>query len=213
VDQRSGGRLAYVYLPDTAQDGYTYFNRYFFAQVGRQGAVLDERFNGGGLAADYIIDYLRRPLLSYWATREGRDFPTPVGAIHGPKVMIINRQAGSGGDAMPFYFRLAGLGPLVGTRTWGGLVGIYDYPELIDGGAVTAPRVAFWTPAGAWEVENRGVAPDVEVDLDPKAWREGRDPQLEKAVDVALELLEKNPPPEMPQRPAYPIYETTRSRP
>jgi tricorn protease len=206
VDAMSKGRLAYVYLPDTGEDGYTSFNRYFFAQVGRDGAVIDERFNGGGYAADYIVDHLRRPLLNYISTREGEDFTTPVGSIFGPKVMLINESAGSGGDALPWYFRQLGIGPLIGTRTWGGLVGIYDYPPLIGGGFVTAPRVAFWNTAGEWEVENHGIAPDIEVELDPQAWRQGHDAQLEKAVQVALELLEKNPPPPKPKRPAYPNY-------
>ena len=206
VDELSGGRLAYIYLPDTAEAGYASFNRYFFSQLGKTGAVIDERFNGGGYAADYVIDYLRRPLLNYVSTREGEDFTTPRGAIFGPKVMIINESAGSGGDALPWYFRKLGIGPLVGTRTWGGLVGIYDYPVLIGGGFVTAPRAAFWNTEGEWEVENHGVAPDVEVELDPKAWRQGRDTQLEKAVEVALELLAENPPPAKPKRPEYPNY-------
>lgn len=206
VDELSNGRLAYVFLPDTGEGGYASFNRYFFAQVGKEGAILDERYNGGGYAADYFIDYLKRGLLSYWSTREGGDFATPVGAIFGPKVMMINERSSSGGDALPFYFRREKLGPLVGRRTWGGLVGIYDYPVLLDGGQVTAPRVAFWSPEGEWEVENRGVSPDVDVELDPKAWREGRDSQLEKAVEVALELLAKNPSPKKPARPAYPSY-------
>jgi tricorn protease len=206
VDELSGGRLAYVYLPDTGGGGYTNFNRYFFAQLGREGAVIDERFNGGGAAADYIVDYLRRPLLNYFATREGEDFTTPVGSIFGPKVMIINQSAGSGGDALPWYFRKLGIGPLIGERTWGGLVGIYDYPALIGGGRVTAPRAAFWNPNGTWDVENHGVPPDIEVELDPKAWRQGHDLQLEKAVQVALDLLAKNPLPK-PQRPAYPNYQ------
>jgi tricorn protease len=205
VDQLSGGKLAYVYLPDTSVGGYTNFNRYYFAQVDKEGAVIDERFNGGGTAADYIIDYMRRPLMNYWTTREGSDFTTPVGSIFGPKVMIINEFAGSGGDAMPWYFRTAKVGPLVGKRTWGGLVGIYDYPQLIDGGMVTAPRLAFWNPKGDWEVENHGVGPDVEVELDPKAMREGHDPQLEKAVAVALEELKKHPLPTH-RKPAYPNY-------
>ncbi|HSF40913.1 MAG TPA: PDZ domain-containing protein, partial [Thermoanaerobaculia bacterium] len=206
VDELSGGRLAYVYLPDTGEGGYTSFNRYFFAQVGREGAILDERYNGGGYAADYFIDYLSRRLLSYWSTREGGDFATPAGAIFGPKVMMINERSSSGGDALPFYFRRQKLGPLVGRRTWGGLVGIYDYPVLLDGGQITAPRVAFWSPEGEWEVENRGVSPDVDVELDPKTWRQGRDSQLEKAVEVALDLLAKNPPPKKPARPAYPTF-------
>ncbi|HTF37852.1 MAG TPA: PDZ domain-containing protein, partial [Blastocatellia bacterium] len=205
VDQLSGGKLGYVYLPNTAGEGYTNFNRYYFAQIDKQGAVIDERFNGGGTAADYIIDYMRRPLMNYWVTREGEGFTTPVGSIFGPKAMIINEFAGSGGDLMPWLFRKAGVGPLVGKRTWGGLVGIYDYPQLIDGGFVTAPRVAFWSPDGTWDVENHGVAPDVEVEMDPQLWRAGRDPQLEKAVEVVMEALKKNPPPSHKQ-PAYPNY-------
>jgi len=207
VDQLSGGRIAYVYLPDTGFGGYTSFNRYFFAQVGREGAVIDERFNGGGSAADYVIDYLRRPLQNYWMTREGQDFTTPVGAIFGPKAMIINMYAGSGGDALPWYFRDAKLGPLVGTRTWGGLVGIYDYPNLMDGGGVTAPRVAFYSPKGDWEVENHGVAPDYEVEQTPKDWMSGHDPQLEKAVALVMDSLKKNPRP-VAKRPVFPNYHT-----
>jgi tricorn protease len=205
VDQLSGGKLAYVYLPNTAGAGYTNFNRYYFAQIDKQGAVIDERFNGGGTAADYIIDYMRRPLMNKWATREGEDFTTPIGSIYGPKVMIINEYAGSGGDLMPWLFRKAGVGQLVGKRTWGGLVGIYDYPVLIDGGQVTAPRVAFYNLQGQWDVENYGTPPDVEVDLDPKLWRQGKDPQIEKAVEVALAELKKNPLPKY-KKPAYPNY-------
>jgi tricorn protease len=205
VDKLSGGKLAYVYLPDTAFGGYTNFNRYYFAQIDKQGAVIDERYNGGGTAADYIIDYMRRPLMNYWTTREGEDFTTPVGSIFGPKAMIINENAGSGGDAMPWYFRKAGIGPLVGKRTWGGLVGIYDYPPLIDGGMVTAPRVAFWRPEGSWDVENHGVDPDVEVELDPQAMRAGHDPQLEKAVELVLDALNKHPLAHH-QRPTFPNY-------
>ncbi|HEX4966158.1 MAG TPA: PDZ domain-containing protein [Thermoanaerobaculia bacterium] len=205
VDELSGGRLAYVYLPNTGGAGYSNFNRYFFAQIGREGAVIDERYNGGGAAADYIVDYLRRPLLNYFTSREGEDFTTPVGSIFGPKVMIINESAGSGGDALPWYFRKLAIGPLIGERTWGGLVGIFDYPSLIGGGRVTAPRVAFYNPNGTWDVENHGVAPDVEVELDPKAWRQGHDAQLEKAVQTALDLLAKNPLPKA-KRPPYPNY-------
>ncbi len=205
VDQLSGGKLAYVYLPDTAGGGYTNFNRYYFSQIDKEGAVIDERFNGGGTAADYIIDYMRRPLMNKWATREGDDFSTPSASIYGPKVMIINEYAGSGGDLMPWLFRKAGVGPTVGKRTWGGLVGVYDYPQLIDGGAVTAPRVAFYNLQGEWDVENYGTPADVEVDLDPAAWRQGKDTQLERAVQVAMDLLKKNPPLK-PKKPAYPNY-------
>jgi len=205
VDQASGGKLAYVYLPDTAQGGYSFFNRYFFSQTDKQGVVVDERFNSGGHSADYIIDYLRKPLMSYWAVRDGEDFRAPFGTIPGPRAMLMNQYSGSGGDLMPWMFRRAGLGPLIGKRTWGGLVGIGGYPTLIDGGLVTAPHFAFYTPEGQWEVENHGVDPDIEIEFDPKAWREGRDPQLEKAIDWLQQELKKNPV-KRPQRPPYPNY-------
>jgi tricorn protease len=205
VDELSGGKVAYVQLPDTAYGGYTSFNRYFFAQVGKQAAVLDERYNHGGALADYIIDYLRRPPMSRVTSREGEDYTEPVESIYGPKVMIINQFAGSGGDAMPWYFRKAGIGPLVGVRTWGGLVGIGGYPVLMDGGRITAPRWAIYGLAGHWEVENHGIAPDVEVEQDPKLVREGHDPQLERAVQVVLDALAKNPPQTF-VRPPYPVY-------
>ncbi len=208
VDELSGGRLAYVHLPDTAEGGFTNFNRYYFSQVGREGAVIDERYNHGGQLADYIIDYLRRPVMSLVETREGETYSEPVESIYGPKVMIINQFAGSGGDAMPWYFRKAGIGPLIGHQTWGGLVGIGGYPVLMDGGGVTAPRWAIYGLKGEWEVENHGIVPDVVVDMDPKLVREGHDPQLEKAVEVELDLLKKNPPKTYP-KPAYPDYHAT----
>jgi tricorn protease len=193
VDELSNGRVAYVYMPDTSLQGYSNFNRYYFSQLDKEAVVLDERFNGGGSVADYVIDNLNRPLLSFWATREGKPFTTPNGSIFGPKVMIINELAGSGGDAMPHFFRRRGLGKLVGKRTWGGLIGIYDYPTLIDGGFFTSPRVAIYSPDGEWEVENVGVPPDVEVEMTPKEVVAGHDPQLEKAVEIVLKELEKNP--------------------
>lgn len=206
VDKLSGGRLAYVWLPDTAEGGYSNFNRYYFAQIGKDGAVIDERFNQGGLIADYIIDYMRRPLMGYFAARDGADYKTPVGSIYGPKVMIINEYAGSGGDMMPWLFRAAGIGPLVGKRTWGGLVGMNGAAPLMDGGFTGAPQSGFWNPNGTWDVENHGVDPDVEVEMDPAAVQAGHDPQLEKAVEVALELLAKNPPPKH-KKPDYPNYQ------
>ena len=204
VDRLSGGRLAYVYLPDTAVGGYTNFNRYYFAQVNREGAIIDERYNGGGWVADYIVDWLNRPLLMMAMTREGEDVRLPS-AVYGPKVMLINELAGSGGDALPWMFRRLQIGPLVGTRTWGGLIGIGGYPSLIDGGFVTAPRWALYSPDGVFDVENKGVAPDHEVELDPHVWRQGRDPQLEAAVDLALRQLREHPP-ERIKRPPYPNY-------
>ncbi len=205
VDEATGGRVAYVYVPNTAGAGYTSFNRYFFSQVGKEAVIIDERFNEGGQLADYIIDYLRRPMMSKVVTREGHDWSSPSEAIYGPKVMIINEMSGSGGDALPWYFRKAGLGPLIGKKTWGGLVGIGGYPQLLDGGYVTAPRAALYGLKGEWEVENRGVAPDIEVDLDPAAYRQGHDAQLDKAIEVVMQELKEHPLPQF-QRPAYPNY-------
>jgi tricorn protease len=205
VDRLSGGRVAYVYVPDTFLGGFSSFTRYFFAQAGKQAAVIDERFNGGGIMPDYLIDLLGRPPRSWVATREGADWVSPHGAVFGPKVMIVNEMAGSGGDILPMYFRRANLGPLLGKRTWGGAVGIGRYPQLIDGGRVTAPKVAFWFPPGKWEIENHGVDPDVEVELDPRAVRAGHDPQLERAVALVLDELRKHPP-QKPPRPDYPNY-------
>ncbi len=205
VDELSGGKLAYVYLPNTAGGGFTNFNRYYFAQVGKEGAVIDERFNHGGQLADYIIDYLRRPVMSIVMTREGQEYKEPLESIYGPKVMIINQFSGSGGDALPWYFRKANIGPLVGVRTWGGLVGIGGYPRLMDGGSVMAPRWAIYGLHGHWEVEGHGIPPDYEVEMDPKLWREGHDPQLEKAVSVALQLLKERPLPKYPRAP-YPNH-------
>jgi tricorn protease len=206
VDELSGGKLAYVYLPDTAMGGLTSFNRYYFAQSDKQGAVIDERFNSGGQVADYIIEAMRRQLMGFWSPRYGAIYRTPAASILGPKVMIINEMAGSGGDAMPWMFRHGKIGPLVGKRTWGGLIGVSQYPPLMDGGNVTSPNFGFFSPEGRWDVENHGVAPDVEVEMDPKVVAEGHDPQLERAVAMALELLEKNPP-VTPKRPEFPNYQ------
>ena len=211
VDQLSGGKLAYVYLPDTGEGGFTNFNRYYFAQTDKQGAVIDERFNAGGQVADYFIEVLGRHIESYWAPRYGKVEHTPNAGIYGPKVMIANEFSGSGGDALPWLFKQAKLGPLVGKRTWGGLVGIGPIPVLMDGGHVTSPSVAFFSPKGEWDVENHGVDPDYVVEQDPKAVSEGHDPQLEKAVSLAMEELAKEPKTEVP-RPAYPNYHKAGNR-
>jgi tricorn protease len=205
VDEMTGGRVGYVYVPNTAGAGYSSFNRYYFAQVGKEAVIIDERFNEGGQLADWIVDFLNRPVRSKVATREGADWTSPSESIYGPKVMIINEEAGSGGDALPWYFRKAGIGPLVGKNTWGGLIGIGGYPELLDGGYVTAPRWALYGLNGDWEVENHGIAPDYDVDYDPAAVRQGHDPQLEKAVEVVMQLLKDHPTPQY-KRPAYPNY-------
>jgi tricorn protease len=192
VDKMSDGKLAYVYLPNTTTSGYTNFNRYYFAQQHKQGAIIDERFNGGGSVADYFVDLMSRPLMNYWATRDGQEFTTPAAQIFGPKVMIINEFAGSGGDALPYYFRFLKIGPLVGKRTWGGLVGHHGGVRLIDGGSISSPNLAFYNIDGNWDVENIGIAPDIEVEMTPAAEIKGNDPQLERAVEEALKLLEKS---------------------
>ena len=205
VDELSGGKLAYVHVPDTAVGGWLNFNRFYFAQVGKQGAVIDERYNHGGEVADYIIDMLKRPLRNCAISREGEPFCSPLSQIYGPKTMVINEMSGSGGDALPWMFKQDKVGPLVGTRTWGGLVGIYGYPSLLDGGGVTAPRVAIYGLHGEWEVENHGIVPDIEVENDPASVAAGHDRQLERAVEVTLEELKKNPV-VIPQHPPYPNY-------
>lgn len=205
VEEMTDGKIGYVYLPNTGSGGYTYFNRYFFSQQDKEGFVIDERFNGGGQVANYIVEYLGKELLNYWAPRTGPDYTSPFAANFGPKVMIINENAGSGGDWMPFYFREAGVGPLIGKRTWGGLVGIGGTPGLMDGGSVTAPNFGIFSKEGEWIIENEGVAPDYDTEMTPKDVIDGRDPQLEKAIEVVMERLRtegytKTPRPQFPNR-------------
>ncbi|HTV81083.1 MAG TPA: PDZ domain-containing protein [Acidobacteriaceae bacterium] len=192
VDKLSHGQLAYIYLPDTENGGYTYFNRYFFSQIGKQGAIVDERFNHGGYLANYVINELQQPLLSFWRSRYGHTGVTPA-AIFGPKVMIINHFAGSGGDYMPYIFKQQHVGTVIGTRTWGGLVGIGRYPTLMDGSMVTAPSGAIYFPNGRWDIENHGVDPDIRVTMNPELWRQGQDPQLQAAVALAMRQLSSHP--------------------
>jgi tricorn protease len=205
VDKLSGGKVAYVYMPDTGGGGYTNFNRYFYAQLDKQAVVLDERWNEGGLIADYIVEVLKRQPLSGAIERDGKPIHDPVGAIFGPKVMLINQNSGSGGDAMPWYFRKAGVGKLIGTRTWGGLVGISGYPTLMDGGGVTAPRYAIYGLNNDFEVENHGIAPDLPIEDTPRDFNAGHDVQLETGVQTVLDELKAHPIPAIPI-PPYPNY-------
>ncbi len=203
VEEATGGRVAYVYVPNTSTLGHTYFKRYFFPQAHKDAIIVDERHNGGGQVADYYIDHLRKPFISMWAMRYGADLKTPSASIQGPKVMLINETAGSGGDLLPWMFRKFGLGPLIGKRTWGGLVGVLGFPVLMDGGVVTAPNLAIWTEDG-WVVENEGVPPDIEVEITPADMIAGRDAQLDKAIEVVMDMLKKNPPQKL-QRPPFPV--------
>ena len=210
VDKLSNGRLAYVWLPNTAGPGYAYFTRYYYAQQDKEGAIIDERYNHGGQVADYIVNELDRKLMGYFAQRDGQPATSPIAGIYGPKVMIINESAGSGGDALPYMFHLRKLGPMVGTRTWGGLVGTLGVPSTIDGGGITAPTLAFYDLSGKWAVENEGVPPDIEVEYTPADVIKGHDPQLERAVQEAMKLLEQNPVKRVP-RPA-PIDRISKGR-
>ena len=208
VDRLSKGQLAYVYVPNTGQGGYASFNRYYFSQQDKAGAIIDERYNGGGSAADYIIDVLERSFDGYFNNVAGNRMPftSPSGGIWGPKVMIINEMAGSGGDLMPYMFRYRHIGALVGKRTWGGLVHTADTPGFIDGGSMIAPRGGFFTRDGKWAVENEGVAPDIDVENWPKDVIAGRDPQLERAVEEALRLLKEKPVDRMTKEPPPPLW-------
>ncbi|MFC0604949.1 S41 family peptidase [Winogradskyella pulchriflava] len=207
VDELSNGKLAYVYVPNTGGGGFTSFNRYYFSQQDKKGVIIDERNNGGGSAADYMIDIMSRELFGYFNSKAGdkRPWTTPIAGIWGPKVMLINERAGSGGDLLPYMFKMKKLGPLIGTRTWGGLVGTWDTPQFIDGGRMVAPRGGFYDVNGNWAVEGEGIAPDIEVIQEPKETSKGNDPQLERAVQEALSLLKGNefelqPEPKAPVR-------------
>ncbi|MCC1484207.1 S41 family peptidase [Winogradskyella immobilis] len=192
VDELSNGKLAYVYVPNTSPAGFTSFNRYYFSQQDKKGVVIDERNNGGGSAADYMIDIMSRELFGYFNSKanDNRPWTTPMAGIWGPKVMLINERAGSGGDLLPYMFKAKKIGPLIGTRTWGGLVGTWDTPRFIDGGRMVAPRGGFFDVNGEWAVEGEGIAPNIEVIQEPKYTSKGIDPQLERGVKEALKLLE-----------------------
>ncbi|MBN2138908.1 MAG: PD40 domain-containing protein [Sedimentisphaerales bacterium] len=203
VREATNNRVGYVYVPDTSRNGQNELVRQFTPQWNKEALIIDERFNSGGQIPDRFIELLDRPVYNYWARRDHRDWRSPFVAHDGPKVMLTNGWSGSGGDAFPYYFRKAGLGPLVGTRTWGGLIGISGNPQPIDGGYVSVPTFGFWNTEGRWDVEGYGVDPDYPLENEPHKMAQGRDPQLEKAIEVILDLLEKQPPPKLP-KPAYP---------
>ncbi|MFZ5625462.1 MAG: S41 family peptidase [Gemmatimonadota bacterium] len=202
VEELSGGRVAYVYVPNTGTQGQTELVRQFVAQFDKPGMIVDERFNSGGQIPDRFIELLNRPPLAFWAIRDGKDWQWPPVAHFGPKAMLINGWSGSGGDAFPWYFKAVGLGPLIGRRTWGGLIGISGVPALIDGGSVTVPTFRMYSPKGEWFPEGHGVEPDVEVVDDPTLLARGRDPQLERAVQEVLKRLDQAPV-AAPKRPKY----------
>jgi tricorn protease len=203
VDELSNGKLAYVWIPNTGGPGFNAFNRYYFAQQHKQGAVIDERFNGGGLLDDYMVDMMTRRLRAAISNEVPGGSPTNLPAgILGPKVLLINELAGSGGDFFPWVFRQQKVGPLIGTRTWGGLVKSTVHYAFVDGGAMTAPDNGIFDPRNnKWIAENTGVAPDIEVKITAKSVAQGKDLQLERAVEELLKLLEKEKMPEVKQPP------------
>jgi tricorn protease len=208
VDQATGGRVAYMHVPDTSVLGIVMFDKYFTGQLGKDGLIVDERYNHGGWSPDFYTEKLGRRVLLALAPREGKDF-VPQSGYFGPKIMLVNERAGSGGDLFPYYFKKEKIGPLVGTRTWGGVIGMGGLPPMMDGSSVTAPGWAWWepNPGGGWVVENYGVDPDVAVEQRPDLEVQGHDPQLEKAIELAKEGLKTMPPPL--QRPPYPIKAVT----
>ncbi|MGH1384757.1 S41 family peptidase [Kordia sp.] len=203
VHEATNGQIGYVFVPNTSDRGHEYFKRYFYPQTNKKGIIVDERFNGGGHLADYYLDILNRKKMANWSFSHGKTMSTPSASIDGPKVLLINEAAGSGGDYFPWAFRKMNLGTIVGKTTWGGLVGISGFPRFIDGGYVTAPHFGFWDENG-FGIENVGVAPDVDVEQLPKDIIAGKDPQLEKAIEIALKQLKENPPVQL-KTPKFPI--------
>jgi tricorn protease len=203
VDKLSGGKIGYVYVPDTAQNGQNELVRMWRGQVSKPGLIIDERFNSGGQVPDRFIELLNRPLRNYWAVRDGKDWSWPPVTHSGPKAMLANGWSGSGGDCFPFLFKENKLGPVIGMRTWGGLIGITGAPPLIDGGNVTVPTFGIYNIKGEWIIEGHGVDPDIKVVDDPAAMAKGGDPQLERAVAEVLKALEKEPPTHA-KKPPYP---------
>jgi tricorn protease len=191
VDKLSGGKVGYIHLPDTAQPGNRMLQKLFYSQSSKPALIVDDRYNGGGFIPDRMIEYFSRRTLAFWARRAGDSNRSPTFAHDGPKVMLINSYSSSGGDALPYFFRVNGLGPLVGTRTWGGLIGLSGNPPLVDGGVVQVPTFRIYDREGKWVVENEGVSPDVEVFDDAGSRVKGHDPSLEKGVEILLKELEK----------------------
>jgi tricorn protease len=202
VDRLSGGRIGYIHLPNTLFEGNRELFKQFPSQITKEALIVDDRYNGGGFIPDRMIEILARKPLNYWKRRGLEPQAQPFLSHRGPKAMLINGLSSSGGDALPYYFRALGLGRLIGTRTWGGLIGVSGNPRLADGGGTTAATFRFMAADGSWAVENEGVAPDIEVIDAPHLVAAGRDPSLEKAVEVLLEELRKNPLPAIQAPPA-----------
>ncbi len=193
VEDATDGKVGYIYVPDTGVNGQNNLFRQFYGQIGKEALIIDERWNGGGQIPTRFIELLNRPRTNYWARRDGKDWPWPYDSHQGPKCMLINGLAGSGGDMFPWLFRYNELGKLIGMRTWGGLVGISGVPGLIDGGYTAVPTFGFYETDGTWGIEGHGVEPDIEVIDDPSQLAKGKDPQLDAAIAEMLKEIENNP--------------------
>ena len=204
VAERTNGQVGYIHVPDTGVNGQNNLFRQFYGQMNAKALIVDERWNGGGQFPNRFIELLNRPTTNYWYRRDGRDWRTPGDSHQGPKCMLINGPAGSGGDMFPYLFKQQGVGKLIGRRTWGGLIGIGGEPRLIDGGAPRVPSYAFYELDGTWGVEGHGVDPDIEVIDDPTLMVDGGDPQLDAAIELMLAEIERNPP-TLPDPPALPV--------
>ena len=210
VAKATNGQIAYIHVPNTSTAGIQEFTKQYYPQVDKKGIIVDERFTGGGFIPDFLVERLQRTTWVAWSHRDGGGFRTPTTGMDGPKCMLVNEYAGSGGDCFPFYFRMKGLGPVIGKRTWGGLVGISHNLPLVDGGSVTMPDFGMYDPrTGQWLVENHGVDPDIEVENAPHLMVEGRDPQLERGIQYCMEQLESNPPFAV-KKPEYKVQEGLR---
>jgi len=206
VEEATNGRVGYIFIPDMGGGGLNEFAEFFFPQIKKEGLIIDVRYNGGGFVSEMILERLRREVVGMGCSRNGSDWTYPGGALHGHMVCIANQYSASDGDNFPYFFREYGLGPIIGKRTWGGVVGIRDFPSLLGGGYVTVPEFAPFSMEGEWIMENYGVDPDIEVDNLPDQVVSGRDPQLEKAIEVIMKKLEEEPK-ELPERPPYPVRE------
>jgi tricorn protease len=193
VDKASEGKIGYIYLPDTWNGSATDFPRYFYSQTKKEGLIIDGRFNGGGLDPEIFLQRLQKKPHAFWTRRQSADQPIPHLAVDAHMALITNRYAGSGGDELPYEFRWFGMGPIIGTRTWGGLVGVSMFIELIDGGTITAPDYRIYNEKGEWVVENEGVTPDIVIDIDSRKYADGYDTQLMKAVEVVMKQINENP--------------------
>lgn len=203
VDEQSGGKVGYIYVVNTGVPGQSDLLRQFFGQIDKEALIVDDRWNGGGQIPTRFIEVLNRPITNYWAVRDGEDWAWPTDGHRGPKCMLINGPSASGGDAFPSYFRITGLGKLVGMRTWGGLVGYTGNPSFIDGSGVTCPSFAYYDKDGTWGIEGHGVDPDIEVIDDPALMVNGGDPQLDAAIELMLSEIKRHGY-HPPKRPAYP---------